>query len=230
MLVHSSLRSLGSMPKGPATILEGLKSALGPEGHLLLPTLSYEQVHRDQPHFHWQDTPSNVGALPEWFRLQPTSWRSIHPTHSLAGQGPKIQAMLAKHELDHTPCGPHSPFHLLPEWNGQILMLGCGLRPNTSMHAIEEEIEPSYLYDPLPYSIEIHTPHGHYHKTYRPHGFQGWIQRYDRIGYLMHRHPGLAKGTVGSAPCYLIEAQALWEVAVAAFRKNPLHFVDRAQA
>ena len=33
-------------------------------------------------------------------------------------------------------------------------MLGCGLRPNTSMHAIEELVEPPYLFGP-PLSYQL---------------------------------------------------------------------------
>ncbi|MEM7655745.1 MAG: AAC(3) family N-acetyltransferase, partial [Bacteroidota bacterium] len=200
----------------------------GPAGHLLFPSLSYQQVHRQQPRFHWRDTPSNVGALPEWFRQQPESIRSIHPTHSVSGQGPDIAALLGGHEQDDTPCGPNSPFHRLRSWGGQILMLGCGLGPNTSMHAIEELVEPPYLFDPLPYSIEMHSPGGSCIQSYRPHGFQGWVQRYDRIESLLQKQAGLRFGYVGPAQSWLIEVPALWEVALRALHQDPWYFVDPA--
>ena len=60
-------------------------------------------------------------------------------------------------------------------------MLGCGLRPNTSMHGIEELVEPPYLYgDHLTYRL-ILADGEVIEKEYRRHNFRGWIQRYDRV-------------------------------------------------
>ena len=133
---HSSLRSLGPVPGGAETVVRGLVEALGPDGTLLMPALSYARVTPEQPLFDVRLTPSNVGALPETFRTRPGTLRSIHPTHSVCGVGRLAAELLGRHIEDRTPCGPRSPFHLLPEYGGQILMLGCGLRPNTSMHAV----------------------------------------------------------------------------------------------
>jgi aminoglycoside 3-N-acetyltransferase len=55
--------------------------------------------------------------------------------------------MLGGQFHDVTPCGENSPYFKLREKAGQILFLGCGLKPNTSMHAVEELVEPPYLYD-----------------------------------------------------------------------------------
>ena len=154
LLVHASLRALGYVPGGAATVIDGLLQALGPDGTLLMPALSYEVVTPDNPRFDLALTPSNVGVIAETFRKQPGVRRSLHPTHSVCGQGRAAAALLADHSKDHTPCGAHSPFHRLPELNGKILMLGCGLHPNTSFHAIEEHIEPPYLFgEPLEYEL-----------------------------------------------------------------------------
>ncbi len=225
LLVHSSLRALGPAAGGPREVIAGLREALGPGGTLLLPALSYAAVTPEQPLFDVRTTPSCVGIIPETFRRMPGVLRSLHPTHSVCAAGPLAAELLGAHLSDSTPCGPCSPFHLMPEVGGQILMLGCGLRPNTSMHAVEELVVPPYLFGPkLRYTLvrQDGTP---LTRDYLAHGFLGWKQRYDRVRGLLSA-PDLRTGTVLAAPCHLLEASALWGHALAALRRDPFAFVE----
>jgi aminoglycoside 3-N-acetyltransferase len=225
LLVHSSLSALGYVPGGPETVVRGLLTALGSEGTLLMPALSYEYVTANYPVFDVRHTPSNVGAIPEHFRTRPGTQRSIHPTHSVCGVGPKTLRLIKDHYHDNTPCGPHSPFHMLPKYRGQILMLGCGLRPNTSMHGIEELVTPPYLFgSKLPFQLVLRDGY-RVHKIYQTHGFMGWAQRYDRVAHVLGAED-LKRGTVLNAEVYVIEAAALWDKALVTLRRDPLYFVD----
>jgi aminoglycoside 3-N-acetyltransferase len=226
LLVHSSMRSLGVISGGAETIIDGLLNVLGDDGTLLMPALSYEHVTIENPHFDVNKTPSNVGKLTEFFRLRPGTQRSVHPTHSVCAVGKLASQIIEHHIEDSTPCGTNSPFHLLPEYDGQILMLGCGLKPNTSMHAIEELVEPPYLYDP-PMEYHLTLADGtQLRKTYKPHNFKGYEQRYERIEQVMAN--GLQRGYVLDAECYLLEARSLWDSVLMVFRQNPLYFVSKA--
>jgi len=227
LLVHSSLRSLGVVFGGAETIIEGLLTVLGDDGTLLMPALSYEHVTPNNPHFDVNKTPSNVGTLPEFFRLRDGTLRSVHPTHSVCAVGKLASQIIQHHIKDSTPCGINSPFHRLPEYDGQILMLGCGLEPNTSMHAIEELVEPPYLYNP-PMEYHLTLADGRKTaKTYKSHNFRGWKQRYERVEQVM-KESGLQRGRVLNAECYLLEAKTLWESALMALRNDPLYFVSKA--
>jgi aminoglycoside 3-N-acetyltransferase len=228
LLVHSSLRALGNVPGGPETVILGLLRALGPKGTLLMPALTYEHVRSAHPYFDVRQTPSNVGAIPEFFRTRPGTRRSVHPTHSVCGVGPLTDVLLGDHLLDSTPCGPHSPFHLLPQHEGQILMLGCGLRPNTSMHAIEELVEPPYLFAP-PLSYQLVLDDGRaLDRTYIRHNFMGWRQRYDRVEEVLDED-ALKRDSVLAAQVFLIESLAMWDAVLKTMRQDPLHFVDRSE-
>ena len=232
LLVHSSLRSLGLPADLPASgrgeiIVQGLLQALGPAGTLLLPALSYETVGAHQPLFDARSTPACIGALPEFFRCRPGTLRSIHPTHSVCGVGARAEALLADHIHSTTPVGPHSPFARLPEVGGQVLFLGSGLRPNTSMHGVEELVEPEYLYGPeVDYRV-IQADGAERAMRVRSHNFKGWEQRYDRLEDVMER--GLRKGNVLAADCFLLEASEMWDAALSVLRKDPLYFVDRSE-
>jgi aminoglycoside 3-N-acetyltransferase len=226
LLVHSSLKALGPRASGPAAVIEGLCRVLGPDGTLLMPALSYATVTPEQPLFDVRRTPSCVGVIPEIFRRTPGVRRSLHPTHSVCAAGPRAEELLGEHASDRTPCGPGSPFRKLQQFGGQILMLGCGLAPNTSLHAIEELVVPPYLFgEPLVYTMVLEDD-ARSERRYTPHGFVGWRQRYDRIDSFLGS-PGLRVGTVLEARCHLLEAVSLRERALAALRDDPLAFVER---
>jgi aminoglycoside 3-N-acetyltransferase len=226
LLVHSSFKSLGRLPDGPETAVEGLLEALGSEGTLLMPALTYETVNAENPVFDVLNTPSCVGALPEFFRKRTGSMRSVHPTHSACGIGPRAWNMLGGHVRDATPCGENSPYFRLREEAGQILFLGCGLKPNTSMHAVEELVEPPYLYNGrVDYTIRLAEGGGTTMRV-RSHGFKGWSQRYDRIEAAMGGE-GIRSGKVLAAECFLLEAPIFWRKAHQTLKGDPLFFVDR---
>jgi aminoglycoside 3-N-acetyltransferase len=225
LLVHSSLRSLSPLPGGAETAVQGLLVALGEDGTLLMPALSYEHVGPHQPVFDTRTTPACVGALPEYFRTRTGTRRSVHPTHSVCGTGSQAEALLANHHLGATPCGPNSPFSRLPQVGGQVLFIGCGLRPNTSMHAIEEHVEPPYLYaGQVEYRL-IHADGSETTAKIRRHHFAGFAQRYDRLEGVMTA--GLRKGRVLQADCCLLEAQEMWPAALKELRCDPFFFVEK---
>jgi aminoglycoside 3-N-acetyltransferase len=226
LLVHSSLSSMGHVVGGPETVILGLLEVLGPEGTLLMPALSYEHVTTKNPIFDARRTPSNVGAIPESFRKRAGTRRSMHPTHSVCGVGPRTAELLGDHALDRTPCGPNSPFHKLRDAGGQILMLGCGLRPNTSMHAIEELVEPPYLFGREKTYVLIYPDGRQEERVYMAHGFRGWTQRYDRVARVL-AYPALWEARVLAATAQLIDVPALWQAALAALARDELFFVDR---
>jgi aminoglycoside 3-N-acetyltransferase len=226
LLVHSSLSALGFVPGGPETVIRGLRQALGAAGTLLLPSLSYERVTEKHPFFDIRRTPSNVGAIPEAFRKRPGTARSMHPTHSVCAVGPRSGELLGDHDLDTTPCGPHSPFRKLPAVDGQILMLGCGLQPNTSMHAIEETVVPAYLFGPELTYVLTYADGRSVEKTYTTHGFYGWEQRYEHVAEILEP-PALVSGPVLAGTARLICARSFWEAVQAELVRDPLRFVAR---
>ena len=222
LMVHASFRSLGIAD--PEEIIGALLAALGEGGTLLMPALSYLQEPR-RVHS-TRGTPVCVGFLPEYFRTRPGTGRSVHPTHSVCGTGAAAGRLLSAHIADTTPCGPRSPFHAVLREGGKILMLGCGLRPNTAMHAVEEYARPPYLFGP-PVAYTITDASGRtFEKTYTPHDFAGCTQRYDRVANLLDG-AALRAGAVGRAQSYLIDGGALFERALARLREDPLFFVDR---
>lgn len=228
LLVHSSLRSLGHVDGGAETVIAALREALGEDGTLLMPALSYAYVGQGQPLFSARWTGCCVGTIPETFRRMPGTVRSVHPTHSVSASGARAEEFTARHHLDRTPVGENSPFALLPRMGGRILMLGCGLLPNTSMHGVEERVEPPYLFVRDRVTYVICGEREQQVVQHRRHNFKGYAQRYDRIAPLMD--DGIRSGRVLEADCHLLDAGTLWRVGEAALRRDPMFFVQRLEA
>ena len=230
LLVHSSYKSLGPDTRGIAKVIDALKAAVGKSGNLLLPTLSYESVTQENPHFDIRNTPSCVGAINECFRKQRGVVRSMHPTHSVSVYGPDAAEITGSHYLDTTPVGSNSPFRKLRDRNGLILMLGCGLRPSTSMHGVEELTLPPYvLKHTVTYTcvdrdgntMEMNVKR---HNFSNKHG-ERLTQRYDRLKHVLPTYV-MRTGKVLDAECYIIEAKPMWDIAEAVLKEDPLFFVD----
>ncbi len=224
LMVHSSFRSLGKYELNPEIIISAFLDTIGKKGTLLMPALSYEQNPKDV-HI-TSDTPSNVGALPEYFRLRNGTIRSVHPTHSVCGVGPAVKELFSEHQNDSTPCGQFSPFNKILNIDAKIVMLGCTLMPNTTMHAIEELIGPPYLFgDFRDYKITTYDGEK-YTKKYRTHGFKGYNQMYDRIKSSYFPKELYSSGYVLDAKTYVINAKILKSAVLSKLKEDILFFVE----
>lgn len=228
LMVHASLRSLGTESGGASAVVDDLLEVLGKDGTLLMPALSYATVNAQNPVFDVRNTPSCVGALAEYFRTRPGTMRSVHPTHSVCGVGRRSEEILSHHLHDTTPVGENSPFTRLPKIGGQVLFIGCGLGPNTMMHGVEEKVAPPYLLDgTVAYAVTL-ADGSHLTMTITGHNFKGWEQHYERLESLLYR--GLKRGKLLQADCYLMEADEMWFAALTKLRQTPLFFVDKLGA
>jgi aminoglycoside 3-N-acetyltransferase len=145
LLVHSSLSALGFVAGGARAVIRALIESIGPEGTLVLPTHSWEQMEGGCRTFDVRRTPSCVGVIPEMFRSLPAAIRSLHPTHSVAASGPAASWLVEGHEYARTPCGAETPYLRALDRDCQILFLGVDLRCNTAFHTIEAVAELPYL-------------------------------------------------------------------------------------
>jgi aminoglycoside 3-N-acetyltransferase len=173
-------------------------------------------------------TPSNVGAIPEYFRTREGTTRSLHPTHSVCAVGPRTHELLDGHRLDSTPCGAHSPYHRILETNGKIMMLGCGLGSNTAMHALEEYVEPPYLYGATCRYTLRDADGNTWEKDYRTHGFAGYAQRYGRVAEL-DDVAFLRQGQVLQAATFVLDGPRFKSAVLRKLKQDPFFFVQ-AQA
>jgi aminoglycoside 3-N-acetyltransferase len=144
LMVHSSMKSLGPVRGGPATVIAALQRAVGRRGTILMPAYSYcfERAYEPTEPFDRSTTPTKVGLVSETFRCSAGVVRSGHPTHSVAVWGRRAEELTA----DHTPAGgPMTPMVRAARAGAKVLMLGCGFRALSLLHAAEEIAEVPWL-------------------------------------------------------------------------------------
>ena len=228
VLIHSSYKSMGGLEGGIETFIDAVMSVIGDRGTLLTPTLTFRDVTEANPVFDYANTPSCVGAISEFVRNIEDARRSIHPTHSCTCYGFKQDWYAQDHENDCTPVGKNSPIYKLHEDGGKILMLGCKIGSNTSMHGVEECLPTSYVLPETPSPYTIILPDKTYDiEFYRHHIHQnGYAQRYDRLENVLDPMY-MPKRTVHGAVSWLIDAPAMWKTALETLKKDEFYFVDR---
>lgn len=220
VLVHASMKAIHTY-LSPVAVLLVLQDAVGTNGTVLFPTLTYNTVTEQTPYFDSERNMACTGILPRTFQLMPNVYRSVHPTHSVAARGASAAALTANHLKDNTPVGPNSPFMQLVPHGGKLLFIGDVVNCCTFMHGVEEDAAVPYVLrrDPVLYrvnGVEL---------EYYPHNFVNIAaQCYSRIKALPD--VGMRTGNLGKAPCWVFEAAPLFKRAKEKLLQNPYHFVN----
>jgi len=226
LLVHCSLRKVGPVDGGPATLLAALQAVGGQEATLVVPTetalnsltsrafrAATADLDTDElaayvaamPGFDPASTPSaGMGAFAEYVRTRPEARRSSHPQASFAALGPRAADCTSVHDLD-CHLGERSPLRWLYDTEAAILLLGVGYATCTAFHLAEYRLP---WRRPQTYSCFI-AEGGRRVK----HEFTGIVlddSVFGLLGQAMEsgasqgRAPGLRRGRVGSTTARLI--------------------------
>lgn len=235
LLVHASLKSLGWVAGGASAVVSALRTAVGPDGHVVVPTgteanSQTSRVHRakiatmtpeeaeqyeqyDMPAFDKDGTPSGMGAISEALRTTAGAVRSGHPQSSFAAIGPRADYLMADHPLE-CHLGPPSPLGKLLAGNAQVLMMGVGFASFTGFHLAE------YTYTPRPpmrkYACVLPSANGDGYWEY----YEDVVlddQEFEVIGKSLEDSPGaiaaIKYGEVGHAQCRLVPLRPAVEFA-----------------
>ncbi|WP_240809995.1 aminoglycoside N(3)-acetyltransferase [Actinomadura sp. WMMA1423] len=232
VLVHASLRSVGPVEGGAATVAGALGEVLGPEGTIVVPTATAEnsdssraylertrgmssaereRFNRSMPAFDLASTPSTgMGVLAEHIRTSPGACRSGHPQTSFAALGAEAAHMTAAHAPD-CHYGERSPLAKLYEAEADILLIGVGYDRCTALHLAE------YRYRPAP-------PTRTYRCVIERGGRPVWWEYEDvvlddgdfaALGRALDRTRHVVKGRVGRAGSCRVPVRAAVEFACA---------------
>lgn len=158
LLVHSSMRRVGHVAGGTATVLSALRRAIGPDSTLVVPAqtqgnsltsrafqsatagLSDTELAEyiaSMPGFDPLTSPSvGMGILAETVRKTPGAARSAHPQSSFAALGPRSGECMAQHEMS-CHLGERSPLGWLYRQDAHVLLLGVGYSVCTAFHLAE---------------------------------------------------------------------------------------------
>jgi aminoglycoside 3-N-acetyltransferase len=143
LFIHSSLKGLGYIENGPATLINALKEVVGEEGTLVFPTFtinsSMHETLTDPNHvFNVKTSVSTVGAITNEFLKTKGIKRSLHPTHSVAAWGKNAEFICQGHHLADTNFGVGTPFEKFLSLNGKLVGIGINYAPVTFYHVFED--------------------------------------------------------------------------------------------
>lgn len=160
LMVHSSLKSLGSwIPGGAEAVLLAILDVLGADGTLMMPAQSnnntdpalwvappvpeswWPVIRAEMPPFDPRTTQtSGLGVLAEYFRTYPDTLRSNHPNLSFSARGKHAADLLRAQPFD-APFGEDSPLGRFVALGGHILLLGVTHSANTTLHLAEHRAD-----------------------------------------------------------------------------------------
>src|SRR5687768_10436060 len=132
LLVHTSFSKVKPVEGGLWGVLTALRSALGTNGTLVMPSMSYDDDHP----FDKKISPCpEMGVVADTFWRLPDVLRSDN-NHAFAALGPHAAHITASHPI-YAPHGLDSPVGRVFELDGQVLLLGVEQDSNTTIHLAE---------------------------------------------------------------------------------------------
>lgn len=152
VMVHASLRAIGSVEGRAAGVIRALDEATGPEGTTLMVLGAEnawdwvnERPESERPGLLSEAEPFNhvltpaeedVGALAEVFRCSPGTRVSDHPEGRFGARGAHADRFVASVPWNDY-YGPGSPLERLVESGGHVLRLGADTNTVTLIHYAE---------------------------------------------------------------------------------------------
>jgi aminoglycoside 3-N-acetyltransferase len=230
LLLHASMRVMGLVAGGAATVVEAVRDVLGPAGTLVVPTTTAEnsdtsraylasvagltpvqvRAHQDgMPPFDRAATPATLaGRVAEEVRTTSGAIRSAHPQSSFAAVGPRARSLMKAHKID-CHLGEQSPLSKLYTAGAWVLLLGVGYSACTALHLAE------YRYLPSP-------PLRTYRCVIRYRGHRQWRSYsdvvlddsdFEAIGEVLDEDINMHRGYVGNAECRLMPMRQVVDTA-----------------
>jgi aminoglycoside 3-N-acetyltransferase len=132
LLVHTSFSNVKPVEGGPEGLIRALRTSLGAQGTLVMPSMSYDDDHPFEKTF---SSCPEMGVVADTFWRLPGVMRSDN-NHAFAAVGPLAEKILAPHPIE-PPHGLDSPVGRVYELDGQVLLLGVGHDSNTTIHLAE---------------------------------------------------------------------------------------------
>jgi len=217
VLIHTSMRSMGKVENGCDGLIDAFKEYLC-DGLFIIPTHTWSNVNRENPHFDVKTSMPCIGALPTVAVKREDGVRSLHPTHSVVAFGKRAKEYISGEEKLHTPAPETGVWGRLADENAKILLIGVGHNRNTYLHVIDEILDIEGRLEDKPFEAVITDYDGSVYKTemYKHKGtysefFPNFKTAFEQTG-------AVAYGKLGEALVYCCDAKKcrdtlllLWE-------------------
>jgi aminoglycoside 3-N-acetyltransferase len=226
VLVHSSMKSIGDVEGGAATVLDALSEYMK-EGLLVLPTHTWAYVNKDNPKFYVDTSPVCVGILPELFRIRDGVVRSYHPTHSVAALGKDAVSFVEGDERCDTPCSRQSVWGKLLDRKATIMLVGVDFRRNTFIHGIEEWMDiPGRLTDTHEQLFTVLGDGTVISVPSRRHQGLSWSEHFWKVEQMLEQQGAIYRAYFGDAETWICDTVRMMDTLSQLLRENPDLFSD----
>ena len=223
LMVHSSLKKVGEIQGGGDTLLNAFCEHLGDSGLLVLPCHTWGTI--DEGGTYDIDTPSNLGVLPNLFRVRKDVYRSMHPTHSMCAYGKGAFDFVQGEIGNNAFCGNGCMQKLL-DMGGKVLLMGVTLTSCTFFHLIEEKTTLShYWFNDKPTSYKVKLENGQVVDNPIYMTKIDTSEYFDKALDLVKVHPSTKLGKIGNANCILLDCKAIYPVIQNLIKENPNIFM-----
>lgn len=208
-------------------VLNTILEYLGPEGTLLAGAFSYN-CSRPGSVFTVEETPSEIGPIPEALRRHPGAIRSVHPIFSVCGIGKHAKDILQN--TGRAAFGARSPFAAMNAYSADFVCLGTRVsHMMTYIHHLEQ----------------TYGCNNRYHKAFDCTVMKdGQEQTGPWLAYMAYRSVGtsmqcqtleerlidenvMRQTTYGKAPYQAIHIDALNDVGYRMLDENPSAFMEK---
>jgi aminoglycoside 3-N-acetyltransferase len=215
LLVHTSYRAVGPVEDGPLGLIRALRKAVGPQGTLVMPTMTDGETVFDP-----RTTPTDqMGITAELFWRQDGVLRSTHPGGSFAAAGPQAERICAPQPLE-PPHGPDSPPGRVHDFAGQVLLLGVTHSECTMLHVAESIAGVPYSVK-HPCVVEIDGVPTRVMIAETDHCCRG----FRRMGAWLTERGLQREGRIGNATAKLSDARDIVSIALEHLGEDPLVFL-----
>jgi aminoglycoside 3-N-acetyltransferase len=229
VIVHSSLKSIGTIVGGVVSIILALEETVGNTGNIVMPTQSEHlcdpteygkgytdeeiKIIRDNMPLYYPDlTPTSyMGFVPETFRKQRNVMRSSHPHASFSAWGKNAKYITENHELDYA-LNENSPLGKVYQLGGYILLLGAPTDSNSSLHLAEYRQKNSFV-KPKIWDVKMLVNGEEKWITYND--INNESDDFDKIFEDYYKYSNtIREGFVGDAKSYLISQREMVDYAL----------------
>jgi aminoglycoside N3'-acetyltransferase len=215
VVVHTAFSKVGPVDGGPVGLIAALRDAIGPEGTLVMPSMSDDDAHPFDP----TRTPClGMGIVAETFWKTPGVLRSDSP-HAFAAVGPRAAEITAPHPLD-VPHGLDSPVGRVYQADGQILLLGVGHDANTTIHLAESMAPVRYYLSKYLTVLRSGQP-----VRYQYDEIDHCCERFKLVDEWLDAVGRQVRGIVGHGEARLMQSRDVVSVVVEQLRRNETVFL-----
>lgn len=219
VIIHTSLRAVGSIDGGAETLLDTLiKYFCEHDSILLVPTHTWHKLWSGGITLDMTSPETCLGVLPTLALRDPRGTRSENPTHSVVAFGPKdrVNELLANEAYVDTPTSPSGVYAALTRSNGYIILIGVGQDKNTFIHSVDEMLGVPNRIEKAPTKVTVKAYDGSISERdfymFNEAVYGDTSLRFPKYEPAFRYHNIIKDGTLGDAKVQLTDAKGAFNV------------------